>query len=254
MTYDNQPLTPNTSESNFTLPDYGLEAPEDNARAHEIANADPVASTRGPVSLVDGGNIRFPATVPLTALPDRFRTPIEAQLRNLPDHRRAAEEPRLIAEALRQNSLQLRVKAGAGEGANPYQQEVFQLARDRQQLEQEAWRLETELAEVVRWDNVTDPATGKATPVPVEAVQGEARKAKQGRIDEIGRHLKQLEGIEGQRRLQKAMKLTLEAEKAQREQLADNAEADRRARELVREERINKQAQARARMLRPNVG
>src|SRR5687768_1294248 len=95
------PTTPAASE-------YGLQDAADDGIAREIASKDPL-SLQGPVSLVDGDNVRLPQTLPLTALSPEMRGPIEQQLASVPPAKRAEVEARLVAEALKTNSLQLRV-------------------------------------------------------------------------------------------------------------------------------------------------
>lgn len=241
-----------STESDFSVPDYGLD-PELNVIAHEIANFDPVDDTAGPVKMEGGWASMLPTTVPLTSLPPRFADPIKAKLANVSSAERPALEAKLINEALRQNSFEVRVKAGPGEGANAYQIESFAQARDKHELETRAWQLETELAEVVRWDNVVDQTTGQAKPVPVEKVQGHTRQLKVGELAEIQRKLSALE-IEGPNRLKDALKKAAEAEQAKRQQLADHVEVERRAREMVREDRINERAATKARMLKGSIG
>jgi hypothetical protein len=206
---DNNPARIVSDESSFNVPDYGLD-PADNAIAHEIVNFDPVDDVKGPVSVTgEGWAGLLPATVPLSSLPPKLAQPIIAELATVAPERRAEVEARLINAALRQNSLQLRVSAGPGEGANPYQLETFAQANERQELEREAWRLQTVLAEVSHWDNVTDPATGQAKPVAVEKLRGHPRQLAEGSLAEIERKLKALE-IEGPRRLNKALKQAVE--------------------------------------------
>lgn len=248
----NAPARIVSDESSFDVPDYGLD-PADNAIAHEIANFDPVNDVRGPVTFDGGWATIIPAQVPLTSLPPRIAEPIKAELASASPERRPALEAKLIAEALYSNSLQLRVSAGPGAGANPYQIESFAQAKERQDLENEAWSLRAELADVARWDNVADPKTGKQQPVAVERVQGHPRKLKEGRLNEIERKLEALK-IEGPRRLKKAMQEAVEAHKAKQQQIADEAEARRRAEQIVREDRINDRAAVRARMLKGSIG
>ena len=244
---------PATEESNFSIPDYGLD-PADSALADEIVNFDPVADTSGPASMDDQGRVRFPANVPLTALPPHLADPIKAELATAaPEHREALERE-LVNKALTANSIQLRVQAGAGPHANAYQREVFLQAKERQSLDTEALKIETELAEVVRWEPVTDPRTGAVTQKPVEKVTGERRVRLQERLNEIGYHLAQLTGREGQARLSKALKEAVDQKKAIQQQLAEDAEARELADKMLRDERVNDRAKAYAKNRRNRLG
>ena len=111
--HTNSIAIPESEDSNFVVPDYGLD-PADSALANEIVNFDPVRDTSGPASMDDGGNVRFPTSVPLTALPPHLADPIKAELAAAAPHRREALEQELVSKALEANSVQLRIQAGAG--------------------------------------------------------------------------------------------------------------------------------------------
>lgn len=249
-TEHNVPRT-DAGEGDLHLSNYEI-APEDQALADEITSRDPLEATRGPVSVqADPGTLaRLPTDLPLSALDPATANAIRAEVSKVSPAERPALEAKLIGEAVRALRLQLRVSAGPGEGTDPYWREAFAIANERQQLEQEVWRLEAELAEVERFDTIVDPATGQTMPKAVERYQGELRRGMELRRDELLRQLKVLTEIESPRRLQKARFEAVQLVKAQRQQLADEAEVRRRAEEKVREERIERRAEARAKMLR----
>lgn len=234
------PLTVETS-GNISLPNYPI-APEDQALADEITGADPVLSTKGPISIT--GSVKLPATIRASGLPPHLRDPILQQLQSVPADRRETEEQRLVREALYGNSAALRIMAGPGEGANAYQREFFQIERERYDAEQELWRLERELADVERWDNVLDERTGEKKPVPVEKVRGQRRAAMEARRNELVTRISLLDGIEGKRRLERAKFDAVEELKAQRAQLQEAKEARELGAQLARQERIQRQAEA----------
>jgi len=248
------PLSADTG-GDFTLPDYSID-PADQSLADEIANFDPLRDTSGPVSVT--GDVKVPTNIPATALPPHLSGPIVAAMNAAPVEARAAIERRMVGEALREHSLGLRVTGGAGPNANVYQREFFAVARDRQALDREAFDLEARLAEVDHWrpefdaagSPVIDARTGQQKVKAVDKVQGHARKQLEARRAEIERAVKALEGAEGQRRLQKALRDAVATEKAQRQQVAEYQMAERRAAEIVTEERVAKMAEAKARMLK----
>lgn len=249
-------LSVDPTGSDFTVPSHDI-APEDQARAQSLLsafNADPLA-TPSPAKLTGGGAFKAPERFSLSILPPDRQGPIAAQLVQVPAHQRADREHELVVEALRQNSLELRIKAGPGEGATPLEREQFAVARDINDLEAEEIEIQRQLAEVEKWvpvyDDVTgepviDPRTGQQQVKAVEIIQGDRRKALEARAKELAYRAGLLRGIEGDRRIQKALAQTLELEKQQRQQLAEREEIERRAEEIAREKRINQQAEARA--------
>ncbi len=252
-TNDRARLVADTTGSDFTLPSYDI-APEDQARAQELLaafNADPLA-TPSPVKLTGGGAFKAPERFTLSILPPDKQGPIAAQLAQVPANVRADREHELVVEALKRNSTALRIKAGPGEGATPLEREQFAVAHDIDTLETEELAIRAELAEADRWvpvyDEITgqpviDPATGQQMVRRIDRVQGDRRKALEARAEELAYRANLLRGIEGDRRIQKALAQTIALEKQQRQQLADRAEVERMADEIAREKRIREQAE-----------
>jgi hypothetical protein len=252
----NARLAVDTTGSDFTMPSYDI-APEDQARAQELLsafNADPLA-TPSPVKLTGGGAFRAPERFTLSILPPDKQGPIAAQLAQVPASVRAEREHALVVAALKQNSTTLRIKAGPGEGATPLEREQFAVVRDINELEAEEIDIQRQLAEVEKWvpvyneitgEPVIDPRTGQQQVKGVEIIQGDRRKALEARLKELAYRADLLRGVEGDQRIQKALAQTIKLEKQQKQQLADNAEIERRAEEIAREKRITQQAEARA--------
>lgn len=246
-------LAVDTTGSDFTVPSYDI-APEDQARAQELLsafNADPLA-TPSPVKLTGGGAFKAPERFTLSILPPNQQGPIAAQLAQVPAHLRAEREHELVVGALKQNSTALRIKAGPGEGASPLEREQFAVARDIDTLETEALDIQRQLAEVQKWvpvwneitgEPVIDPRTGQQQVKAVEIIQCDRRKALEARVKELAYRADLLRGVEGDRRIQRALAETIELEKQQRQQLAEREEVKRRAEEISRQKRIDKQAE-----------
>lgn len=240
----------------FQFDDYAID-PADAALAAEISNFDPLA-TPGPVTFT--GNVPVPDHVPVTALPPHLSAPIVAAINADPANAKAIES-RMVAEALGQNSMALRVNGGVGSEANAYQRECFAIIRDQQALEQEFLDLSTKLVEVDHWRPEFDAAcqpvinreTGQQNVKAYEVVQGEARRQMEGRQREIENRLKALETMEGPRRRAKALKEAVEAKKAFEQGVADHLEAARLADEIVRNERVQRMAEARAKARRSDT-
>jgi len=233
------PLAADTRGSEFELKTYDI-APEDQQLANEIASFDPVYDTKGPTSF--SGSVKLPETIKATGLPPHLRDPIIAQLKDVPESRRDALEQRLVHEALYENSLGLRIVCGPGEGANAFERAKFGLTFEIEETERELIRLGTELAEVIRWDNVTDERTGETKPVAVEKLQGERRAAVEAQRQLLIRKLDSLNGLEGERRLAKAKFEAVEEVKALRAQLTEDKEARELADKLLRNERVEQRA------------
>lgn len=228
-------------------PSYDID-PADTAIATELTTFDPVYEMAGPVEML--GDVRLPATVSANALPPAMRDPIHAAMAKAPPESRARIEQEMVAKALYQNSLELRIKGGPGANATEYQREICAVLSEIHNLNTERWKLETELAEVSGFDTVIDPVTGVATAVPIERMVGERRKGWQERIRLIDHQVAQLEGAEGKHRKAKALFNSVQTRKRALADLADAAEIKTRAADMVREERITKAADARFRMMR----
>lgn len=233
------PLSADTRGSDFQMTSYDI-APEDQQLADEIANFDPVYDTKGPTSIT--GGVKLPTSIKATGLPPHLRDPIVAQLANVPVDRRDAEEQRLVNEALYQNSLGVRIVCGPGEGANVYQRAKFQLTFEIEEAEREAIRLGNELAEVERWDNVTDEATGQTKTVAVEKLKGQRRAQVEAERQRLLRKLEALNGIDGERRLQRALHEAVQQRKSMQNQLDEDKEARELAVKMERERRVSERA------------
>lgn len=250
-------LALDTSGSDFTVPSYNV-APEDEPRAQELLsafNSDPLA-TPSPVKLTGGGAFKTPERFTLAILPPEKQAALASQLAQVPADQRAEREHELVLAALQKNSLELRIKAGPGAGATPLEREQFGLAREIHELETEELEIQRQLAEVEKavpvynettGEPVIDPLTGKQMTKLVDRIQGDRRKALEARVKELAYRADLLRGPEGDRRIQRALAQTIELEKQQRQQLADRAEVERRAEEISRQKRIDKQAEALAR-------
>ena len=235
-------LAVDTRGSDFQMKSYDI-APEDQQLANEIASFDPVYDTAGPTSF--SGSVRLPETIKATGLPPHLRDPIMAQLANMPVDRRDAEEQRLVNAALYENSLGLRIAGGPGNGANTYQHAKFSLTFDIEEAERELIRIGTQLGEVERYDVI------EGKPVAVEKLRGQQRAIAEAQHKLLLHKLDQLNGIEGQRRLQRALYEAVQERKSLAAQLDDDREARALGEKLRREKRIRERAEAYAKQPDP---
>lgn len=231
--------------------DYGFDDPADNAIAHSIASKDPVRDLAGPMKIT-GGSMPNLSAPTLAALPPAMRAPIEQQLAKVAPAGRAAEETRLITEALVRNSASVRVAAGGGEGTDPYWREVLSQEHELGQLRARLNKIDIDLADAT-FETVYDEVTGKPAPRAVERIQGDRRKALEAEVLHLQAHIADLNGRGGDLRLKKALGEAVTAQKEAQRQLDEEAEAKRRGDDILKEERINARAQTYAKHRRTNI-
>lgn len=216
-----------------------------------ITDFHPVYSVPSPVEVV--GNVRLPEPT-LTGLPPEMRQRIEAKLATVTPGNRDLFERQFIREELEANSINLRVQAGAGEGADPFQRATLELANNIRLVKAEIAASEAALEEVASYENAINSETGKPEAVPVHALRGDARLARQAELQRARHRLNLLEGHEGQKQLQAALEETRRAAEEQREELAILHEAKELAAKQARTERVEKLAAAFAKSARANLG
>lgn len=249
-------LIPDTTGSNFTIPSYDL-TPEEAEAVAGIEDFDPIADIPSPVKLI-GGGFKMPERLSVSMLPREAAQRVEAQLAAIPEHRRAEREQELIYDELRRAAIEVRIKGTPDATLEPYYREMLLIEREIRELDTEAHHIYQKLAEVARWEPVynpdgslaIDPSTGQQRFVAVERYRGDARSALEARLREIEHRASLLNGIEGERRLARALKETAQLRVARNEAAAERAEAEALARKIVRDERIRERAEALAKGLR----
>ena len=162
-------------------------------------------------------------------------------------------EQRAIAEMMTKRAVNARLMAGPGPGANPYQIEVFQLARDKYEIELQMDKVEAELQAISSHRTEYDPVTGKPKAVPVFKLEGEQRRQWEAKLLRLGEHLAALTGTEGESRLQRALDAAVAERKAAADRIDMRREAGARADAMVREEEVERMAKALAAKKRVQV-
>lgn len=228
------PTLGSEASGNIELPDYTI-APEDAERAARIEGFNWLHDT-GPATA--SFDIRVPAEIPLDSLSPGQRTRVAERMAA------GASESDAVRGVAQDAAWQLRVQAGPGPNANAYQREFFAIEREMQDAKAEAQRVEFDLLDVERIDVTIDPNTGKETHVRVEKLQGPARIAATNRLRELRYRLELLDGIEGDRRLDKAKWQAVEDEKRLEREAAEDAEAREQARKGNRDDRVAQKAAA----------
>lgn len=249
-----------SAESTYDGPDYGLG--DDNALAHEYSqrNWEDEPRTHNTSRMGWQGH---PKPLTVDALSPEMAAPIKQQLAGLTPEQRATHEPKLVMEAVRAASRDARILTGLGVTATPLAKAQVNLAYRERELERRIGDLDSQINEQSGTRMVFDPATGNPVIDPATGQQkvehlytlsGGARDAAAAMRQELARQLSVLKGPEGDRELQAALVETVKLHKEREQMRADLAEVDRRARETVREEDINRRAAARAKHLRTALG
>lgn len=241
----NNSSTP-TSEPAGPAHDFG----EDNDLAAEIAQQDWYDDSTSPHNTERMGAREWSAPTSVEGLSPEMRAPIIKQLAGLTPEQREQREPQLIREALEANSRHVRVLTGLGANATPYAKAMVNLSARIWAAEDRIADWQGKLDEVTGTRSVTDPATGQAVMQPVYRLSPEARHKAQEQVTLLKAELSALKGGAGDRELKEAMTETIAQVKERRQQAADLAEVDRRARESLREEELNARAALHAKHLR----
>ena len=172
-------------------------------------------------------------------------------------NRAGTNDPKAINAALngflRERQQDVRIRCGPGEGATATEREALDQMNQLRLMTEEFHRLETELAEVSEHRTEYD-ASGNAVPVPVYVLQGDLRSARQARMDQIGEQMTLVAGIQGEAELKRAARVDALRIRKARSDVSDLREIERRAQEMVREERLNEAAKTKAKFLKGNIG
>lgn len=257
MSNDN---TGDPAATSYTGPDYGLG--DDNALAHDIRQRDwrnePRTHNLSRMALR-----KAPEAPTLAALSPEMAAPVREQLARMPADQRAAKEPELVLQAVRKASEDARILTGLGAGATPLAKAQVNIAYRERELERRIDGWSQRLNEVKGYQAVIDPDTGK--PVidpatgqpkmdPTYIMTTGAREAGTAEMQRLVQQLAVLRGPEGDRELERALAESVKLEKERRQQREDLEEVDRRAAAMVREDDINRRAEAKARNLRSTLG
>lgn len=236
--------------SDFTPASYDI-APEDAELAENIRNFDPVydvppaaSADKLTISRLIGG--KGLDSITLNSLGPDLRQRVTERLASSPP----ITEKAAIAEALYQNAYEMNVVLGPGEGATPYQRAAFAVERDIYEAEQKLYAIDLEFLKAVGWENEVDERTGQSNAKQVDHMSPERRRQLSYERDSLNHRLELLNGFEGERRRQKATIETIEAQKREMRAAQIEAEANRRAEEIVFNEEVESRAAAYAKFRR----
>lgn len=223
--------------------------------AEQVLKIDPIRDVPGNVQL---GQQKRPA---LALKIDALHPDEQAEVRrkmelrpNMPPAERAKLEAQLVAEVARGKLGAVRAMTGLGPDALPYHREAAELAGQVAQLQRQRDALQASIDDIADVRPGRDETTGEVIAIPVYRLSEERRQAYANQVAEYDRNIRLLVnpdgsyGIEGQKRMREALAVSAVQLKRAQELRADEAEAQKRAAEMAREDRINKRAEQLAKM------
>lgn len=232
--------------TDYTPKTYDI-APHEEERAEAIRNYDPVFDVPGAVS---ADKLTMSRLLGGKGLADLTLDSLGPELREQVKTRLACSSPIDEAGAIRavlyQHAHLQNVLSGAGEGATPFQREEMSIAREVYEAETELNSIEMEFLRAVGWENDVDESTGTSTPREIDKMSPERRRQLSFRRDELRHRVELLDGFEGKRRRDKAMRETLDAEARREREARVEQAAEARAEEIVFAEEVEERAKARA--------
>lgn len=252
---DHQSPAPAVTPNDTELPSTSLQPYLEQVDGMDICRDAPsnVVDNAGRVS-----SVKLSAPTVETLAPE-MRGPIVEKLHGLTGPQRQQAEARLVREAMQTQVDGMRHLMGLGEDALPYHQTQISIARRVHDLDRAIEREVALMADISGYDTSIDPVTGEATHTPRFRHSAAAR-------DRASRMLRDLEhersqfikedgspGIQAQRELEQARQESAVLLQKIDQQRWEAQEAERRAAKINSEERINRQAQARARMTRDTI-
>jgi hypothetical protein len=155
---------------------------------------------------------------------------------------------RALNEFLRKRSADVRIRCGPGEGATETEREALDQMNQLRLMSEEHDRIAAELADI-REHRTEYDANGNPVPVPVYALQGSSRTAREARLDQINEQMALVAGIQGEAALERAARADARRIRKLQSEVAEAREIERRAHEMAREKRINEAAATKAKYL-----
>jgi hypothetical protein len=223
--------------------------------AKQVMAMDPIRDVPGNVR--DNGAKRPPMSLKIDSLPPEMRSEVYRQLElrpNMPPAEREKLESKLVEDAVRGKLGSIRAMTGVRSDALPYHKEMAEVAGQVNHLQRLRSDLQAAVDDIADLEKGTDPATGELIAVPVYRMSEARRQAYTVQIADLTRQMSLLVkedgsyGIEGAKRMRLALAESAAMLKRAQEERTDEAEAQKRAANQIREDRINKRAEALAKM------
>lgn len=242
-----------------TLPNKSDAIPEDlKPFAQQVLKMDAIKDVPGNVTAIGGHR---PIKLKATALPPEMQREVYQKLSDMPrmsDADRAKYEDQFVAAAIRSKQGAIRGQTGVGRDALPFHREQAEIAMQVDTLLRKREEYREQMDWIVDLKKSTDPQTGELVAEPEHWLSPVKRENFQNVIHDIDRQIRLLVGddgsfgIEGQKRMQAALLESASILRNRNAAQAEEAEAKQRAADMLRDERINKRAEAYARMQRGN--
>ena len=223
----------------------------------QVLQMDSIRDVPGSVKRIGGE--RPPLKLKVEALPPELQSEVYRQLDRMPKmpaEDRAKYEDKLVSEAIQQQKGRIRGLAGVGPDALPFHRAQAQIAMDVRTLQEKRATYQTAVDDIAQLRKANDPVTGELVAEPVYRLDPTKRANFQNAIADIDRQIRLLvddegkPGIEGKKRMDKALIESAEILRQRNAQQTEEAEAQKRAEEKLREERVEKRAEIIARMKR----
>lgn len=229
--------------------------PELEPWAQKVLAIDPVRGVPGNVR--DETSKRPAMNLKIDSLPPEMRPELYRQLElrpNMPPAERAQLESKLVEEAVRSKLPGIRAMTGVRSDALPYHREMAEIAGQVNHLQRLRADLQAAVDDIADLRKGEDPQTGELVAIPVYRMGEARRQAYEVQIADLTRQMSLLVkedgsyGIEGAKRMRQALAVSAAQLKRAHEQREDEAEAQKRAANQIREARINERAELLAKM------
>lgn len=220
-------------------------SPEDEPSAEEIAEAGTMRALED-----------LPSTATVKGDPEITKPTLAAlspEDRKLVIERAAGTDPealdRALLEFLKDRQRDFRIKAGPGEGATATERAALSQINTLRLLGDELARHQADL-DYAHDARIEYDDNGEAVAIPIYALQGAARTAREARIAEIKHEMALVAGIQGEADLKRAAREDAIRNRELQTLAYEARETKRRAHEMALEERINEAARRKAKLLR----
>ncbi|MCZ8136251.1 MAG: hypothetical protein O9266_08095 [Porphyrobacter sp.] len=221
----------------------------------QVLQMDSIRDVPGSVKQI--GGVRPPLKLKVEALPPELQGEVYRQLERMPKmppEDRAKYEGKLVAEVIQQQKGRIRGLAGVGPDALPFHRAQAQIAMDVRTLQEKRATYQTAVDDIAELRKANDPVTGELVAEPVYRLDPTKRANFQNAIADIDRQIRLLvddegkPGIEGKKRMDKALIESAQLLRQRNEQQAEEAEARQLAEQRLRTARIEARADTLTRM------
>lgn len=263
---DDNPNTDNSSDLRATVTSYtkSCQSPEGIPEEHQpyvktILAMDPITDVRG--SLSDDNAARPGYQLKIDGLPPELQGEARQRLHEMgemDDARRAKAETKIVSDLARGMLGSIRARTGVHRDSLPFHKEQAEIAAQVNLLVRKRQGYIDGVDKVVDVQKGEDPDTGELVANPVYWLSDHTRAKWQEQITELDRQIRLLVnedgsfGIEGQRRMDRALKESAALMHKLDTMRREEAEAQALSEKMVSEERVAKRAELLAKAKRRN--